>query len=311
VKVVASPDDVDLKGAVLSVGNFDGVHLGHRMLLSRMRELADAGSRPALVLTFFPPAKVVFGRATFLSSAEEKLELLSGFAPDAVAMIPFSREYARTDKAVFADQLRRLAPHAIIVGEDFRFGHDREGGLNDLSPIPDRLEAFGLKTVQGEVVKSSHIREHLAAGRIDHANALLGAAYPARGRVVRGDARGATIGFPTANVHTDERKALPVGVYAVTVDTGSGSYQGMANVGPRPSFPEEPPSLEVHLFGFSGDLYGAEITTRFHAYLRGQQRFSGVEALQAQLQRDAEAARAALGRAAPSGRARAGSRTRP
>jgi len=307
VKLVASPDALTLKGAVLCVGNFDGVHLGHRMLLARMRELADAASRPAVVLTFFPPAKVVFGHATFLSSAEEKLELLSAFTPGAVAMIPFSREYARTDKAAFADQLRRLAPHAIIVGEDFRFGHDREGGLNDLSPIPDRLEAFGLKTVQGEVVKSSHIREHLAAGRIARANALLGAPYPASGRVVRGDARGTGIGFPTANVQTDARKALPTGVYAVTVDTGAGRYGGMANVGPRPSFPEEPPSLEVHLFDFWGDLYGTAITTRFHAYLRGQRRFAGVDELKEQLERDALAARAALA-GDPADPSRAGTR---
>jgi len=294
VKVVASPEDAAVKGAVVCVGNFDGVHLGHRMLLDRMREVADAHGRPALVLTFFPPAKVVFGHATFLNSAEEKLELLRAFRPDVVAMIPFSRAYARTDKARFADQLRALAPHTIIVGEDFRFGHDRAGGLNDLSPISERLEAFGLKTLEGEVVKSSHIRDHLAAGRISRANALLGAPYLARGGVIRGDARGRAIGFPTANVRTDERKALPLGVYAVRVDAPQGAFDGMANVGPRPSFPDEAPSLEVHLFGFDDDLYGSEITTRFHAFLRGQRRFEGLEDLQAQLARDAEAALRAL-----------------
>ncbi len=292
--MVASPEDAAVKGAVVSIGNFDGVHLGHRMLLHRMREVADAHGRPALVVTFFPPAKVVFGRATFLNSAEEKLALLRAFRPDVVAMVPFSREYARTDKARFADQLRALAPHTIIVGEDFRFGHDRAGGLNDLSPIPERLEAFGLKTLDGEVVKSSHIRDHLAAGRIERANALLGAPYPARGGVVRGDARGATIGFPTANVRTDERKALPVGVYAVRVHAPQGTFDGMANVGPRPSFPDEVPSLEVHLFDFDGDLYGAEITTHFHALLRAQRRFEGLEDLRTQLASDAEAARRAL-----------------
>ncbi len=299
MKVVASPDDAAIKGAIVSIGNFDGVHLGHRMLLGRMREFADASGRPAMVLTFFPPAKVLFGHATFLNSAEEKLDLLRAFEPDVVAMIPFSRAYARTDKARFADQLRRLAPHAIIVGEDFRFGHDRAGGLNDLSPIPDRLEAFGLKTLEGEVVKSSHIRDHLSAGRIDRANALLGAPYPARGGVIRGDARGATIGFPTANVHTDERKALPVGVYAVRVQVPQGTFDGMANVGPRPSFPDEAPSLEVHLFDFDDDLYGSEITTHFHAFLRGQRRFEGLEDLKAQLARDAETARRALRPPAP------------
>jgi riboflavin kinase / FMN adenylyltransferase len=298
VRIVASPEDAALKGGVLSIGNFDGVHLGHRMLLERMRELADATDRPAIVLTFFPPAKVVFGHATFLSSAEEKIDLLRAYRPDVIVMIPFSRAYARTDKARFADQLRSLAPHAIIVGEDFRFGHDRAGGLNDLSPIPDRLEAFGLKTLHGEVVKSSHIRDHLSAGRIQRANALLGAPYPVRGGVVRGDARGATIGFPTANVHTDERKALPLGVYAVRTDTPHGRFDGMANVGPRPSFPNEAPSLEVHLFGFSHDLYGSEITTRFYAFLRSQQRFDGLDGLKAQLARDGDAAREAL-RASP------------
>lgn len=295
MRCVSGPDEVALRGGVLCIGNFDGVHLGHRMLLARMRELAGATNRPAIVITFFPPAKVVFGHATFLSSAEEKLELLQPFGPDAVVMIPFSREYALTDKAAFADQLRRLAPHAIIVGEDFRFGHGRAGGLNDLSPIADRLEAFGLKTLGGEVVKSSHIREHLTAGRIERANALLGAPYPARGRVVRGDARGATIGFPTANVRTDERKALPVGVYAVTADTPGGRFGGMANVGPRPSFPDEAPSLEVHLFDFADDLYDTDITTRFHAYLRGQRRFSGLDELRSQLETDRRRARAALG----------------
>jgi riboflavin kinase/FMN adenylyltransferase len=143
-------------------------------------------------------------------------------------------------------------------------------------------------------VKSSHIRDHLSAGRIARANALLGAPYLARGGVVRGDARGATIGFPTANVRTDERKALPVGVYAVRVDTPRGTFDGMANVGPRPSFPDEVPSLEVHLFDFDGDLYGSEITTHFHAFLRGQRRFEGLGDLKAQLARDADAARRAL-----------------
>jgi len=294
VRVVASPDELQLRRGVIAIGNFDGVHLGHRMLLERMRELADATGRDAVVLTFFPPAKVLFSDTTFLSSASEKLELLSPYAPDAVVMIPFSRAYARTDKATFAEQLRRLEPYAIIVGEDFRFGHQRAGGLNDLSALTDRLEAFGLLSFEGEVVKSSRVRELLADGSVGRANALLGAPYRVSGEVVRGDARGATIGFPTANVRTDERKALPLGVYAVTVDTPSGSHHGMANVGPRPSFPDGAPSLEVHLFDFEGDLYGEHITTYFHAYLRGQRRFAGLDELTAQLVRDGQEARAAL-----------------
>jgi len=276
------------------IGNFDGVHLGHRALLARMAEVAASVGAPSAVVTFFPPAKVVFGTATYLSSAEEKLELLAGFRPTAVVLERFSREYAQTDKAVFVDLLRRLAPHTIIVGEDFRFGHQRQGTLNDLSPIAQRLEAFGLITSGGEVVKSSRVREHLAAGRIASANALLGAPYPVRGEVITGARRGRTIGFPTANIATGERKALPGGVFAVTVDTPTGRFGGMANVGPRPSFPDEPPSLEVHLFDYAGDLYGRVVTTRFHAFLRTQRRFSGLEELKAQLADDERAARTAL-----------------
>lgn len=296
--VVAALEEVRLKEPVVSIGNFDGVHLGHRMLLGRMRELAQREGRPSLVVTFFPPAKVVFGHATFLSSAEEKLELLAAFAPEAVVMIPFSQDYARTDKARFVDELRRMAPTTIIVGEDFRFGHQRAGGLNDLSPIAGKLEAFGLRTFDGEVVKSSHVREHLKEGNVVRANVLLGAPYRARGRVREGQRRGRSIGYPTANVETAEKKALPVGVFAVTVDVQGATFGGMANVGPRPSFPEEPPSLEVHVFDFDDDLYDRTITTYFHAHLRKQMRFASLDELRRQLERDEADARAALTSAA-------------
>ena len=188
--VVRALTELDLKGVMLSIGNFDGVHRGHRELLGRMCELGRRHGAPTVVVTFFPPARVVFGNATYLSSEREKLDLLAAFEPTAVVMIPFSREYARTDKAVFVDQLRRLAPHTIVVGQDFRFGHERAGNLNDLSPIATRLEAFGLVTHEGEVVKSSRVREHLEKGDVERANALLGAPYRATGAVVHGEKRG-------------------------------------------------------------------------------------------------------------------------
>lgn len=299
----SSPEQVAEDGAlgggpIVSIGNFDGVHLGHRALLERMRELAGASGRPSMVITFFPPAKVVFGDTTYLSSADEKVALLADFEPSGIVMIPFSREYATTDKERFVAQLRDLEPDTIIVGEDFRFGHDRAGSVDDLRRVARSVEAFGLVTVgdgaQEEVVKSSSIRRYLETGDIDSANRLLGRPYMATGEVVTGAKRGRTIGFPTANLATAERKALPLGVYAVTVNTPSGSYGGMANVGPRPSFPEEPPALEVHLFDFSGDLYGQRVTTRFHAHLRAQRKFSGLEELKSQLAADEVEARAAL-----------------
>src|SRR5690606_27781240 len=150
MRVVRALSELDLKGVVLTIGNFDGVHRGHRRLLERVRELAASEGAPSVVVTFFPPARVVFGSATYLSSEEEKLALLAEYDPTAVVMVPFSREFARTDKAAFVDELRRLAPHTVVVGEDFRFGRGREGNLNDLTPIARRLEAFGLVTFGGE-----------------------------------------------------------------------------------------------------------------------------------------------------------------
>jgi len=289
-----SPEQTTVEGAVISIGNFDGVHRGHRELLGRMSELAGELGRPSLVVTFFPPAKVVFSGATYLSSAEEKAALLGAFAPTAIVMIPFSREYAMTDKERFVAQLAALTPDTIIVGEDFRFGHDRAGSIVDLRRVARRVEAFGLVTVGGEVVKSSSIRTYLEAGDLDRANRLLGEPYPVSGEVITGARRGRTIGYPTANVVTGERKALPLGVYAVTVDTARGRFGGMANVGPRPSFPEEPPSLEVHIFDFSGDLYGESMTTRFQHHLRTQRKFAGLDELKTQLAADEAAARAWL-----------------
>ncbi len=302
MRVVRAIGELDLKGVMLSIGNFDGVHRGHRLLLGRLRELAERHDAPSVVVTFFPPARVVFGDATYLSSEREKLDLLAGFAPTAVVMLPFSREYAQTDKAAFVDDLRRLSPHTIVVGEDFRFGHGRRGNLDDLSPIATRLEAFGLVTHGGEVVSSSRVREHLERGDVERANDLLGAPYRATGEVVHGEERGRLIGYPTANVATGERKALPPGVFAVTVETPSGTYGGMASSGRKPMFPDEPPTLEVHLFGFDGDLYGSEVTVLFHAFLRDQRRFAGLDELREALARDEADARAALLRLGPPAR---------
>lgn len=293
--VVEDLGRLDLSDAVISIGNFDGVHWGHRKLLSRMREVAVREGKPALVVTFFPPSKVVFGDQPFLSSAREKLELLSAFSPAAVALVPFSLEYARTDKSVFLGQLSELHPDTIIVGEDFRFGHQRRGTLNDLSLVAGKLEVFGLERVDGEVVKSSAIRKLLAAGEITHATRLLGEPYLLMGAVREGDRRGRTIGFPTANLQVAERKALPQGVFSVAVDTEAGRFGGMANSGARPTFPDSAPACEVHLFDFDGNLYGSELTVRFIDRIRDQQRFASLEELRERLAEDARVAREQLG----------------
>jgi riboflavin kinase/FMN adenylyltransferase len=286
VRVVSSPDQLNLSNVVISIGNFDGVHIGHQMLLSYMQQLADSLGCASVVITFFPPAKLFFSGGQYLTDEQEKIELLSAFAPTAIVMIPFDHGYASTPKTQFLEQLARLRPHTIIVGEDFRFGFRREGTLNDLSHLPERLEVFGMKRLNGEVVSSSRVRSHLAEGHMAEVNALLGYTYRASGIVTPGARRGRSIGFPTANVTVTPQKALPVGVFAVTVRTAAGTWQGMANVGPRPSFADRPPSLEVHLFEFSGDLYDQAVTVFFHHFIRAQRKFANLDDLKAQLIED-------------------------
>lgn len=295
-RVVDTAGALPAPGAVLAIGNFDGVHVGHRALLRRMRERADAEGRPSGVLTFFPPAKAFFAGTPHLSSRAEKITLLRPFDPTAVAVVRFDADYALTEADAFLEELRGLRPHTIVVGEDFRFGRDRRGGLDELQHVPERMEVFRLLLDGEEPIKSSRIRTHLAAGEMLEVERLLGAPYLAHGRVVPGDRRGAEIGFPTANLDVPEGKALPHGVFAVRVDGSRSRHDGMANVGPRPSFPDAAPRLEVHLFAFEGDLYGEELTVHFLEHLRGQRRFGGLEDLTRQLARDREAAVAALAR---------------
>lgn len=294
MKVVSSLNELELEGCVVCLGNFDGVHLGHQLLLKRMQHVADKYALPSVVVTFFPPAKVVFRGKPYLSSAEEKLILLQPFEPEAVVVVPFSRDYARTPKEVFLAELERLSPKYLIIGEDFRFGQDRKGGLDDLQHVTERLEVFSLERLEESVIKSSHIRDLLREGRLEESRKFLGYSYFAIGTVIRGDARGRAIGFPTANLELPPEKALPLGVFAVRVETPQGTFGGMANVGPRPSFPDDPPALEVHLFDFAGDLYDETLRVSFEGFLRHQRKFSGLDELKAQLARDAQDAKARL-----------------
>ena len=286
--------EVESRRAVLALGNFDGVHLGHRALLGLAGARARSLDAPLVVVSFFPPAKVLFGDAHFLASEVEKHALLREAGAHEVAIVPFTRAFATTPPEAFVADLAALAPQLIVVGEDFRFGRERSGGLDLLRAAADHLEVVPLELVGDEVVKSSAVRAALATGDVARAAHLLGAPYRVHGPVARGDQRGRTIGFPTLNVTTDPRKALPIGVFAVRVDTPLGRFGGMANVGPRPTFPDGAPALEAHLFDVDLDLYGRDVTVHLLARLRAPQRFDGVDALRAQLVHDAAAARAAL-----------------
>lgn len=281
-----------LAASVICLGTFDGVHLGHQMLLKRMQNLANEQQQPSVIISFHPPAKVFLQGDKFLSSYEEKLQLLKVFEPDIVVIIPFDFDYAKTTKNIFVEQLKKLQPSYIIVGNDFRFGHQRLGKLTDFSQITAKLELFNMKKLDGNNIKSSYIRMLLKEANLETARRFLGYDYFAIGKVVKGQQRGKNIGFPTANINLPEQKLLPHGVFVVKVKTSKGNFWGMANVGPRPSFKETPPALEVHIFDFSDDIYAENLTIYFKHFLRSQIKFSNIDELKRQLAQDAKQARA-------------------
>ncbi len=292
--VVTDPADLAVRGCVLAIGNFDGVHLGHRQLLDEMRRLSEETGKPAVVVSFYPTSRMVFANSGALSTADEKVLLLSEWSPSAVVLIPFSVEYAARTSQEFLAELSRLEPEAIVVGDDFRFGHDRAGTAADLAQVTGRLVQVPMVQAAGGNVSSSRIRELLLDNRLDEARRLLGRPYMILGRVVPGAQRGRTIGVPTANLSVPAGKVLPQGVYAVQVRADGRWLSGMANIGLRPSFEEKAPALEVNVFDFSGDLYGSVLEVRLIMHLRGQLKFDSLDDLKAQLQQDAIAARAAL-----------------
>lgn len=282
--------ELNLKNTVISIGNFDGVHLGHQMLLKSLEKKANTEGRQSVIISFFPPAKLFLRGGKSLSSRSEKRELLEAYNPDAIVMIPFDHDYAQLSKEVFIKELFRLEPKHIIVGEDFKFGNRREGNINDLSKIADSLEAFNLLSDSKGPISSSRIRALINESKVSQAAKLLGRNYSAVGLVVKGQQRGRTIGFPTANTQIADSKALPSGVFAVTAETSYGQFKAMANIGKRPSFKEIPATLEAHLFDFDADLYEQKIKINFHKFIRKERKFANIEDLKKQLQTDKEQA---------------------
>ncbi|ABF46104.1 bifunctional riboflavin kinase/FAD synthetase [Deinococcus geothermalis] len=299
MKTYVSPTQRPDTETVVAIGSFDGVHLGHQALLAQLKAKGREHKVPTVVYTFDPPTRVLTQGVEFLSTLPEKLELLARYGIDETVAVPFTPEFAARPKEAFLDDLRALHPRSIVVGEDFHFGKGRAGGVADLREVTREVVALPMHQLGGEDIKSTRIRAYLAAGDVEGAARLLGRHYSAQGVVVSGDRLGRTIGWPTANLRVPEGKALPLGVFAVVALTERGPHNvqrwhGMANVGWRPTVNGTERRFEVHLFDFGGDLYGEELDIKFFARLRGEQKFSGLDELRAQLARDAEAARAVL-----------------
>jgi riboflavin kinase/FMN adenylyltransferase len=293
---------------VLTIGNFDGVHIGHRAILRTVTDRAHALDGEAVVYTFDPhPRKVLQGARApgLLTTIEQKLELLAAAQIDLVVLEPFDAEFAKTPPEFFVREhiQARIAPLEVYVGYDFHYGRDREGSMRLLTELGPRL-GFAVTiipevTIGSRDVSSSRIRSLLAEGAVEEAKRLLGRSYAVRGRVIEGDRRGRTLGFPTANLEP-ETEILPAhGVYAGRariLDQGSAAlFDAVTNVGRRPTFKaDDPPLAEAHLLDFSGDLYGRRIELTFEARLREERRFSGPDELREQIARDVAAGRRRL-----------------
>ncbi|MDR0439742.1 MAG: bifunctional riboflavin kinase/FAD synthetase [Candidatus Accumulibacter sp.] len=290
------------RATALTIGNFDGVHLGHRALLERLRVVAgDEGLLPA-VLTFEPHPRDFFSpreAPVRLSTLREKLEML---AEESVALSCVSRFTARFAALSAQEFIERILVGALkagylIVGDDFRFGAGRAGDFGELCAAGKRhgfrVERMRSVTQDGERVSSSMVRAALAAGEMERAARLLGRPYALDGRVVHGDKLARGLGFATANIRVKHDPPPLSGVFAVEVrGLGDGPHRGVANLGVRPSARQAArPLLEVHLFDFCADIYGAHLNVRFRHKLRNEKRFSSFADLQAQIARDIESAR--------------------
>ena len=300
-----APDDA-LNGAVVAIGNFDGVHRGHRVVIAAAQGRAKALHRPAAALTFEPHPRAFFnpGEPLFrLTDAAAKLRLLAVTGLDGAIVLTFDAALAdlTADEFVTRILVERFAVSGAVIGVNFHFGMHRAGS-------PDFLVAEGKKrgfTVDvvplfedhGRSVSSGPIRDALAAGRLDEAAELLGYPWFISGQVMHGDKRGRELGFPTANLIPDATCRLRRGVYAVRVGRGGRRYDGVANFGRRPMFDTGRVLLEIFLFDFSGELYGETLDVAFVAFLRDEAMFASTADLIRQMQDDSRRAREALARA--------------
>lgn len=289
---------------VIAIGEFDGVHLGHQQVIRRALERARSLHAPTAIMTFHPHPREVLGQARYarsLTPLQAKLKQLAELGVDTTYVVRFDESFSRIGTHTFVTEfLLPLRPETVVVGFDFSFGHRGAGNPDTLCELGHgrfAVEIVRPYQLDGSKVGSTQIRSWLEQGQLEQANRWLGRAYAVRGTVVRGDGRGRTIGFPTANIEPDGAYVLPAnGVYAVRMKVDGAVLNGVANIGRKPTFHADlpKPTLEAHLFDFSGDLYGREIELELVSFLREERKFASPDALVAQIREDAAAARLRL-----------------
>jgi riboflavin kinase/FMN adenylyltransferase len=291
------------KGAVVAMGNFDGVHRGHRAVIGACLEMARIKQAPAFAVTFEPHPRKFFSPDTpqfRLTEEPAKLRLLAGTGLDGAVILRFDASRAGTTAHDFIQQelIGRLGVQGIAIGYDFHFGKNRGGSP---SMLVGEAPALGIEVdVQPHVdfgdhpVSSSAIRKALEEGHIAVATEMLGGPWFVTGEVIHGDKRGRDLGYPTANIRLDPQCGLKHGIYAVRVGRGAKHYDAVANFGRRPTFDNGAPLLEVHVFDFNAPLYGETLDVAFIAFIRDEEKFESADALVRQMDDDSARARAAL-----------------
>jgi len=309
VKVYYDLKKFNAVNPVVTIGTFDGVHLGHRKIIARLKEIASEMQGESVIFTFFPhPRQVVTPEEhnlRLINTLPEKIELLRQSGIDHLIVFPFTLEFSKLSyqefvKQVLIDQIRTSC---LVVGYDHKFGQNRKGDYEYLANCAEKyhfkIERLGALLVDEINVSSTRIREALENGNILTANKYLGYHYELHGRVVEGEKIGRKIGYPTANIEASEvTKLIPgYGVYAVKIRFAGKIYLGMLNIGSRPTFNQnaDARSIEVNIFDFNGIIYREEVTLIFHDKIRDERKFPNKEALMEQLGRDRAIARKILG----------------
>jgi len=304
VKLYTNLDKFKAQRPVVTIGTFDGVHLGHQKVILHLQEFAKQHNGETVIFTFHTHPRLVTspneGNLRLLTTLKEKINLFEKYGIDHLIVYTFDKEFSGLSYTEFVEKIlvEKIGTHCLVVGYDHKFGKNREGGFDYLKNCAEKfnfeIERLDALAVGEESVSSTKIRNALQNGEIEKANHYLGYQFTLHGTVVEGKQLGRKLGFPTANIEaSDKNKIIPgYGVYAVIVELGGFTYNGMLNIGTRPTFNNNADnrSIEVNIFDFTGDIYGKEITLKFVGKIRDEKKFASIEMLVTQLGKDKVAA---------------------